>query len=157
MRSGKNNQFDLLPPTLRQGPALRSWVRKWQIPSDRRAARQTRKSSPFKSATLAGACFNDKFRCVDGRRGVRCRRATGPNRKSRSLSVGNDSGNLSWRQKLQMTRRQFVFGLLLLKGSRSHCTTTNGGTDVVKVAGSYRPVDSDGETTERPTRQEFRG
>lgn len=34
-----------------------------------------------------------------------------------------------------MTRRQFVFSLLLLKGSRNHYTTAGGGTDTVKVAG----------------------
>ena len=56
--------------------------------------RQTGKTNRPEPAVLAGACSRDKFRCVDGRRSVRCARVRGPSRKSR---LENLAGHCSYR------------------------------------------------------------
>ena len=39
-------------------------------------------NEPWETAILAGVCFSDKLRYVDGKRSIQCPRARGPNRKS---------------------------------------------------------------------------
>jgi len=48
------------------------------IPRHQAALGQTGKNEPLEARDLAGACSGDKFRCVQGRRSIRC---ASPNRK----------------------------------------------------------------------------